>query len=138
VPEPVVVDTNILFSALLRTKASFAQTLLASDRDFYVCECTVVELFQHKERIVTASRLSEEDVVRFFHTLLRRVDLFKEDLIAPDVRMQAWHLCSDVDETDTPHVALTLHLSGLLWTGDERLKRGLRRKGFDQFFDPYG
>lgn len=192
--DPVVVDTNILFSALLRTSSSFAQQILASGHDFFVCESAVVELFRHKERIVTLSQLSEEEVVRFFHTLLRRVDLFKEDLIAPSAREQAWAYCRDVDEADTPHVALeqgsglraplrvprqrrlvgarravpavgraivpghdascpynykgiayeyppsalALHLDGLLWTGDGRRKRGLRRKGFDRFFDPHG
>lgn len=136
-PEPVVVDTNVLFSALLRTSSSFAQQILASGHDFFVCEAVIVELFRHKERIVQMSRLSEEEVVRFFYLLLRRLDLFKEDLIAPSAREEAWRLCQEVDEADTPHVALTLHLGGRLWTGDERLKRGLRERGFDRFFDPH-
>ncbi len=135
-PEPVVVDTNVLFSALLRTTSSFAQQLLASGHDFFVCESVIVELFKHKERIVRLSRLSEEEIVRFFYLLLRRLDLFKEDLIALSAREEAWRLCRDVDEADTPHVALTLHLDGRLWTGDERLKRGLRERGFDRFFEP--
>ncbi|WP_413176102.1 PIN domain-containing protein [Anabaena azotica] len=40
-----------------------------------------------------------------------------------------------MDESDTPHVALTLELEGLLWTGDKKLKEGLIRKGFDKFFE---
>ena len=136
-PSPVVVDTNVLFSALLRgASSSFAQRLLGSGHDFYVCESAVAELFKHKERIVEQSRLTEEEVVRFFYTLLRRVTLFKEDLIAPAAREEAWRLCREVDVADTPHVALTLHLDGALWTGDARLKRGLREGAFDRFFEP--
>jgi len=50
--------------------------------------------------------------------------------------IQARRLCSDVDEKDTPFIALTIHLNARLWTEDAELKRGLRAKGFDHFFEP--
>jgi predicted nucleic acid-binding protein len=51
----VVVDTNILFSALLRSRTRFADVLLRSEHAFYVCESVLVELFKHKEKILAAS-----------------------------------------------------------------------------------
>jgi predicted nucleic acid-binding protein len=134
--QAIIVDTNILFSALLRDESRFARLILRSEEPYFICESTIIELFKHKDRIMQASRLSEDDVIRLFYTLLRRVNILKEDLIPLVIRQQAYELCVDVDEADTPHVALTLHLDGLLWTGDERLKTGLRRKGFNSFFDP--
>lgn len=134
--QPIVIDTNILFSALLRRESRFTRMILESDRVFFICESTIVELFKHKDRIVKRSKLSEAEVVRLFYTLLRRVTVSKEELIAPEVRRKAYELCVDVDEADTPHVALTIHLDALLWTGDKSLKEGLRQKGFDQFFTP--
>ena len=74
--------------------------------------------------------------MRIYQILLKRITLYKEDLIALDHRAVAYALCKDIDESDTPHVALTLELEGLLWTGDKKLKEGLRRKGFNQFFEP--
>ena len=50
--------------------------------------------------------------------------------------MKAFRFCKDVDENDTAFVALTLELNALLWTKDDELKSGLRRKGFDRFFEP--
>lgn len=135
-PAPVVVDTNVLFSALLRGSGPFADTLLRSEHTFYVCESVLVELFTHKEKILRLSRLEEDDLIRFYHVLLRHLQLYKEDLIEPECWRSAYELCRDVDETDTPHVALTLTLDGLLWTGDKRLRQGLQARGFDRIFAP--
>lgn len=134
--EPVVVDTNILFSALLRKGSRFTEVLLTSDRRFLINELVMVELFKHKERIVQLSRLSDEDVVYLFYELMRELELFKEELVAPANRAKAAELCQDVDVTDAPHVAIALETAGLLWTGDKKLKEGLRAKGFNRFFEP--
>lgn len=133
---PVIVDTNILFSALVSGQRGMGDVLLHSDRRLYVCEYVIVELFKHKDRLVEVSHLSEEDIWRWLYLLLKRLDLFKEDLISPANRTEAYRLCANIDENDTPHVALTLELNGLLWTGDKKLKHGLQLKGFDQFFEP--
>jgi predicted nucleic acid-binding protein len=108
VPLPVVVDTNVLFSALLKGSGYFAEVLLRSEHQFYVCESVLVELFKHKEKILRLSRLEEDDLTRFYHVLLRHLHLHKEDLIAPEHWRVAQSLCLGVDESDTPHVALTL------------------------------
>ena len=90
---------------------------------------------KHKEKVVHFSQLSEDEIVRFYHILMRRTNIYKEDLIAPEHWTTAYALCCDIDESDTPHVALTVALDGLLWTGDKKLKEGLKRKGFDSFFE---
>jgi predicted nucleic acid-binding protein len=36
---------------------------------------------------------------------------------------------------DTPFVALCLQLNAPLWSKDEKLKTGLRNKGFNDFFE---
>ena len=134
--KPVVLDTNILFSALLKRESKFAQTIMSSSRAFFLGESVIVELFKHKEKIEQFSKLSEEEVVKFLYLLLRRVTILKEDLITPANRQKAVELCRDIDEADTPHVALALHINGQLWTGDSRLKKHLLDRGFDAFFEP--
>ncbi len=133
----VVVDTNIIFSALISgAESAFAETLLRSDNQFFVCESTIVEIFKHKEKIIKFARISEDDMTRWYHLLLKHLQLYKEDLIAPENRKAAYELCKDVDEADTPHVALALELKAVLWTGDKKLQNGLIKKGFDKFFTP--
>jgi predicted nucleic acid-binding protein len=135
-PTAVVVDTNIIFSALLRQESRFAAILLRVEYQFFVGESVLVELFKHKEKILRASRLSDDDLLRFYHVLLRRLTLFKEDLISPEHWRSAHDLCRGVDEADTPHVALALELDAPLWTGDTKLRDGLHARGFDRFFSP--
>lgn len=133
---PIVVDTNILFSALLREKSRFTETLLTSAHRFYVSELALAELFRNRQKIVKLSLLEESEVDTLFYRIARSLAFFKEDLVSPANRKAAHELCRDIDETDTPHVALVLELDGLLWTGDNSLKEGLRKKGFDRFFEP--
>ena len=132
----VVVDTNVVFSILLRRESAQASVLLGPEHEFYVCESVLVELFKHKEKIVRLSHLAEEDVLLMLHSLLRRLQIYKEDLITPESLRAAYALCSGVDEDDTPHVALAIELGALLWTGDKRLRKGLEEKGFGSFFAP--
>lgn len=133
---PIIVDTSVLFSALVRERSKFAELLTRSEQSFYICEFVFVELFKHKDKLIRASELAEEDLLRQLYTILRRINLFKENLIQYENRMQAFKLCQDIDENDTLHVALVLELNGLLWTGDKKLRTGLNAKGFDRFFDP--
>jgi predicted nucleic acid-binding protein len=135
-PDRIVVDANVLFSALLRPDSPFTRRIVQSEKALFVCESAIVSLFKYKERIVTLSRLSEEDVVRQFYLLLRHVTVSKEEFIDQAARKKAVRLCRDVDIDDAPHVGLTLSLDGLLWTGDKALKRGLREQGFDRFYEP--
>jgi predicted nucleic acid-binding protein len=132
----VVIDTNILFSALLGEKSRIATVVFDSGIRFLICETALVELFQHKEKLMRAARPSPSEVVRIYHRLLRRLDLLREDFISPESWARAVELCHDVDPRDTAHVAAALEVNALFWTGDQKLRRGLEAKGFTRFFDP--
>jgi len=101
----------------------------------YICELPIIELFKHKEKIVKYSKLSEDEIMKVYYFLLKRLNIFKEDLIEISNWKKAYKLCKDVDVTDTPFVALTLELDGLLLSGDQKLKKHLKNKGFTAFFE---
>ncbi len=136
-PSCVVVDANIAFKALVATRGDLrdrfdpsATVRLFSPRFVFV------ELFKNKERLVRATRLSEDELLEALHTLVSRMEFVTEMNIPMGTWMEAHRLCHAVDENDTPYVALTLHLDGRLWTEDRELKQGLRAKGFDRFYEP--
>jgi len=136
VTNAVVVDANIVFSALLSDRNRFGEWLIQSSRDFVLGETVYVELFKHKEKILRASQLEEHEVLDLLYTFLSNIRIERERSIAPAAVREAYDLCHDIDVDDTIYVALTIHTDGRLWTGDKELRSGLEAKGFDRFFDP--
>lgn len=132
----IVVDANIAFKSLVShrgtLRAPFNPLL---PLELFSPRLLFIELFRHKERIVRTSHLTDDEVLEALHTLLSRIQFIKEGDIPIGTWMEAFRLCRDVDEKDTPYVTLTLHLGGRLWTEDQELKAGLRTKGFDRFFE---
>ena len=133
----VIVDTNIIFSALLREDNKYANTIIKNDarHDFYGVYFTIVELFKHKQRIEKYSKLSEDEILEVLYELLKHINLINDHIISISSWKQAMNLVFDVDIKDVPNVALTIELEGKLWTNDIELKEGLRAKGFDEFID---
>lgn len=132
----VVVDTNVVFSALAAGCGDLARRLLApSDIDFFAPRFLFVELFKNQGRILQATRLPEENVLEALNELIESLQLIEAASIPIGIWLEARRLCDGVDLKDTPFVALTLHLDACLWTEDEELKAGLRAKGFDRFFE---
>ncbi len=133
----VIVDANIAFKALTANRGDLRGRLSsAANLKFHSPRFLFVELFKHKDRLTLATRLTEDELLEALHTLVSRLDFVNEANIPVGTWMEAHRLCRDVDEKDTPYVALTLHLDGGLWTDDATLKTGLRAKGFTAFFDP--
>ena len=132
----VIVDTNILFSMLLWKSKSLRDVLFSEpDVTFYCCRFAIVELFKHKEKLLQYTELDEGVFLEVFYSVLKRVSSYDEQTITEESKLKAFDLCRDIDEKDTPFVALTIALSGRLWTNDKPLKDGLRNKGFDSFFE---
>ena len=130
----VVVDANIAFKLLCAGSSGLRQRMDPNlPLQFYSPRFLFVELFKHKERLARVARFSEEELLAGLHTLVSRLQFINEANIPLGTWMEAYRLCKEVDEKDTPYVALTLHLDGLLWTDDDLLKAALRNKGFDRF-----
>jgi predicted nucleic acid-binding protein len=92
-------------------------------------------MFKHKDAIVHASGLGQDEVLEALHVLLENIRFLKEVSISIGTWTEAYRLCRDVDPKDTPYVAVALHLEECrLWTFDRELREGLCAKGWSQFF----
>lgn len=133
----VVIDANRIFSELIAANHHLRRAFTSLPGTRFLCPKYVfVEIFKHKERIVAASGLPEQDLLSLLHSILERIEFIDEDSIRIGSWAESWRLCRDVDENDTAYVALTLDLDARLWTSDRELEAGLRKKGFTRFFKP--
>jgi len=106
-----------------------------SDLEFYCPNYLITEIFKHKERLIKASKVGEEEVYELLEKTLQQVNFVNEEFISLGNLIHANRLCNDIDEKDTLFVALSLEFDAQFWTKDDILKNGLRQKGFDNFFD---
>lgn len=131
----VIVDTNIVISALISGNEDVLQKLSSPEFNFYSTHVLVVELFDHSPRIQEKSSLTSERLRDLLRIVLNRVTLVDDAVISIGSWVEAMRLCSDVDMDDLPFVALALEFRAPLWTRDARLKTHLIKKGFSNFFE---
>ena len=128
----IIVDTNIVFSALLNTNSRIGQILINGKRhfDFYAPEYVRFEIFQHKEKIKFIGKLTEDEFIETYSLILKNVTILNHLIIPLETYKNAELLCRDIDIDDTIFVAVSDFIKGVLWTGDIKLTNGLRNKGY--------
>ena len=93
----IVVDTNVLFSALLRMPNLYATTIFLGEHSFYSPKFVFIELFKHKEKITKHTKLTEDEVLELLHRLLKRIRISEENQISEDSLYQAYELYKNID-----------------------------------------
>lgn len=131
----VIIDSNIVFSAL-KVKSSLTRDKILNSQDkYYAPNFLIGEIFKHKERILKRSKASEEETLEYLLKVLSRINFISEDSISTGNFIAAYRLCKDIDEKDTPFIALSIELGYEFWTRDNELKSGLIKKGFNNFYE---
>ena len=114
----LVVDANILFSALI--KGSFTYSLLFSGKfHLFTPEYIFTELEKHKEEILEKTGRTSEEFFRLLDILKRRISIIPlEELI--EYVEEAEKITPDPD--DMAYFALALKLNCAIWSNDKKLK----------------
>ncbi len=127
----IVVDTNIVFSTLLNPKSTAGEILmnLQDKFTFLAPDLLIEELERYVPKIAAYTKLTKFQLIQIEQIILANLTLVSEELISEQSWVTAYELTKDVDEDDTPFVALALELNTKLWTGDKTLAKGLQEKG---------
>ena len=141
----IIVNTNILFSALLNINSRIGQILINGARyyEFYSPETIRFEITSHKDKIKEIARLSEDEFIDTYELVIHNISILSHSVIPIDIYNRAESICESIDIDDTVFVALNEFMQGHLWTGDLQLLNGLNQKGYqnlvktDELFQDY-
>ncbi len=124
----IVVDTNIIFSALLNSNNTIGDLIFNSNKifEFYSCSYMRFEIQKHWEKLKKISGLSEQDLQTSYNLVLSKLKFINEDIIPVEIWLSSEKITKKFDIDDTDFVALTQFLKATLWTGDKVLYSGLK------------
>ena len=116
-----VIDTNIIFSALLRNSVT-RKIILSDVFELYVPEYLYEEIARHDDLILEKSKLSTTDYTALLllfqkHTKIAKHEVYERKMPLAEQTMK------EVDVTDSPFLALALALGSPIWTNDAHLKQ---------------
>ena len=130
----VIIDSNIVFSAILNSQNKIGQLIINSSNifRFYTVSLLKDEIERHKDKLLSISGFTDEQYQNSYQKIIRRINFVDDILIPDDVIEDAINLVADIDENDILFIALTNHLHAKLWTGDKKLISGLKIKGYSK------
>jgi predicted nucleic acid-binding protein len=128
----IVVDTNIVFSAILNTNSKISKIILQpkSKINFYSTEQLQYEIAEHWSKLKKISKYTDIELHKTSTLIISKIKFISVQLIPRNVFIAAEMLTSTIDIDDTEFVALTEHIQGKLWTGDKELIKGLKKKNW--------
>lgn len=129
----VVVDTNLVFSSILNTDSKIAKILLQSaNLRFYSCFFLKSELRAIYPKLKQLTALTNDEISELEGLVTKPITFINEEVIPADCLNLAIELTKGIYSSDTPFVALAIHLKAKLWSGDKRLLQGLKHKGYEE------
>jgi predicted nucleic acid-binding protein len=129
----IIVDTNIIFSAILNTNGTIGDLLFNSKDifEFYSCNYMRHEIEKHSKKLKSISKLSDKQLEEAWSKIIERISFINEELIPEKIWISSDILAKDIDAQDVDFIALAKYLKGRLWTGDKELYNGLKKKDFN-------
>lgn len=133
----IVVDTNIVFSAILNTQSRIGQILISGFKyfDFYSVCLLKEEIKNHQNKILSISGYSLSDYKEIYDEIISKITFVHDVLLLDSEINSALVLTQDIDENDTLFVALANQLKSNIWTVDKKLFLGLQSKGYNNLLN---
>jgi predicted nucleic acid-binding protein len=129
----IIVDANIVFSAILNTNSKIADILLNSKKiiDFLAPDFLLTEINKYHKKISLISKLPIDEVQRVENQVTKPILFLSGFHIPEKLWIKSEQLVKDIDPKDTAYLAFSLYFKCMIWSGDKELRTGLLKKGFN-------
>lgn len=122
----IVVDTNIIISALAKDSA-VRSLIILSNHEFIYPQPALLEIVKHKQTIMKKAAIDEGE----FHTLMgkifERITVVEKEKFARKIP-EARGIMGRIDPKDSLFVALALERNAPVWTNDKDFERQTKVK----------
>lgn len=134
-----IADSNILISALIQPSGIVGDIVLRKlpALELSAPHYLLTEVQSKKAKIIKATGYKQDEFLELLFILVKRIEFLDEEIIPDQIWQHAYALTKDIDEKDTPYVALALFTNRKLWTGDKKLVKGLRKKFFELLIETH-
>jgi predicted nucleic acid-binding protein len=118
----IIIDTNILISALMKDSAA-RKIILYSGLNFFYPEMSLNEIEKHKNLILEKSGLSERQYRILLDKLFEYVSLMPTELLKGRLK-EAEHVMLHIDKDDVVFIAAGLvYPNSIIWSDDSHFDR---------------
>ena len=131
----IIVDANIVFSAILNTNGKIGDLLINSREnfDFIAPDFLRYEIRSHYTKLTKISGLSLEQIQEAEFQIYKDITFISEEQITLAEWISAEKLVSDIDPKDIHYISYSKHFKCKIWSGDKALMKGLSKKNFKKF-----
>lgn len=117
----IILDSNVLFSALIRN--SLTRALILEYDNFFLFPAFIFEeMDKHKQELIEKSGMSEKDFNELLQIILTKVLIIPSSNLLP-YHDEAIEIVKKIDIDDSIFIACALaYKDSILWSDDKQLK----------------
>jgi predicted nucleic acid-binding protein len=128
----IVVDANIVFSGILNSNGKIGDLLINSKSyfNFIAPEFLRYEIKDKYEKLQSISDLNIEQLMEAEYQVCKDITFISEEQIHHKFWNESRDFVHDIDIKDIQYVAYAKQFRCKIWSGDKKLFKGLKVKGF--------
>ncbi len=127
----LVVDTNIIISALIKNRHS-RKIIYSDNLELYTPEYVLQEIYNIKDKMIKRTKKSEEEIDTILELFLQKIELIPDEKIEPYMNYSI-EIMENIDIKDSPILACALAIlnNGGIWTQDKHFYKQTEVKAWN-------
>ncbi len=117
----IVVDTNIILSALIRDSTT-KHLLVSLNANFYYPEVSFDEILRNKQEVLVKAKITEEKFNQALAILFKYITIIKDEELSLHLR-EADKIIGSIHRNDVPFIAAALAKNATVWSNDGHFQK---------------